>query len=378
MGLKVVKKSAGSGVRKMSEVMADTQKKLGPTIGSYGGKPVEAERIPTGLFPFDLATGGGFPRGRASIVYGPEDSAKTSVIYKAIASHQRLWPDQTCVYVAIEPFDAIWAKKLGVDTAKLAVFTPLFAEEAADMVGDSLEAEDCGLVALDSIAAMITVQEADKSAEGDNPGRSAIAVGKLVRRSALALRKAEMEGRAPSLIYINQTRFKIGVMYGNPETMPGGNAPLFQSQLTVRFHGKAVHDKAVSDKFPVAREINFTMRKTKVPILADSGAATMITYGHEGLAVGDTDDYNTISTYLKDFGALAKNPKKGWDILGDTYPTLDAFKARVYTDREFGAGVRTAIIERCLADKDGGEFIASEIKVNADGEIIEVPTEPEK
>lgn len=364
-----VKVKAKEG-KTVAGTLADYQAKLGDSIGSKGGKLILAERVPTGLFPLDLAIGGGFPRGQCSIVYGPEDSAKTSVVLSAIANHQRMWPELKCVYVAIEPYNRDWAKKLGVDVDNLYVLNPLFAEEAADMVGDMLEAEDVGMVALDSIAAMITTQEAAKSAEGFNPGSSAQAVGKLVRRSALALRKGEQEGRLPTVIYINQTRFKIGVMFGNPEIMSGGNAPLFQSQLTLRFYGKAIKDTKISDKFPIAREISFAVKKFKVPISADNGTATMVTYPHKGLNIGDTDDINTITTYLKEFGAMEKT-KKGWEVLGEEYPTIAAFTQRVYMDHDFGMEVRNAIISRVMEEFDISQIPEVEIEVDADGVITE-------
>lgn len=358
----------GAAVAK--EVLAKYQKKLGETIGNFGGLPVNAERVPTGLFPFDLATGGGWPRGRCSIVYGPEDSGKTSLALKSIAMHQRIWPDLTNVYVAIEPFDGVWAGKLGVDTSKLVVINPAYAEQVVDIASDFLSAEDCGMVVIDSLAAMITTQEAEKSAEGNNPGGQGLVTGKLVRKTALALREAEKAGRQPTLLYINQTRYKIGVLYGDPETMPGGNAPKFQAQLRVRVHGKAIKDSKVSDTYPVRREVAFVMKKAKVPLVADSGKFEMVTFPHDGLVIGETDDFNTISEYLKSFGALEKT-KKGWSILDAEYPTLQAFKDRVYQDRKFGAEVRTAIIERVLQDKEaliqpgpGGE-------IDADGVVSE-------
>jgi recombination protein RecA len=349
-------------------VLAKYKKRLGDNVGDYGGLLVDADRIPTGLFPFDLATGGGFPRGRCSIVYGPEDSCKTSLIFRAIAANQVIKPDEINVYVAIEPFDAVWAGKLGVNTSKLVVLSPSYAEEAVDMTGDFLSAEDCGIVAVDSLAAMITTQEAEKSAEGSNPGAQGLVTGKLVRKTTLALRDAEKAGRNPTLVYINQTRFKIGVMYGDPETMPGGNAPRYQAQLRVRTYGKAIKDSKVSDTYPVRREVNFIMKKHKVPIVADSGKFEMVTYPHNGLLIGETDDFNTISEYLKSFSALEKGEKgKGWVILGDDYPTLQAFKDRVYHDRKFGALVRASIIKRVLDDQEaliqpgpGGEVVDSD------------------
>lgn len=357
MPVKVTK--GGKSVGNMKEVLADFQKRYGAAAGNFGGLMPNAERVPTGLFPFDLATGGGLPRGRCTMVYGPEDSGKTSVVFATIAQHQRIWPELTCVYVAIEPFDGPWAQKMGVDLSKLAVLYPSYAEEAVDMTEAALLADDAGLVAVDSLAAMITTAESEKSAEGATPGGSGLVTGKMVRKTTYALREAEKAGRSPTLLYINQVRHKIGVMYGSPETIPGGFAPLFQAQLRVRFYGKAIKDSKVSDKYPVRREVNFMLKKTKIPILADEGKFEMVTFPYDGLRIGETDDINTITNYLKEFGAMEKS-KKGWDILGVEYPTIQAFKDRVYTDRIFGAEIREALIQRMLEEKEGGADIADE------------------
>src|SRR3954454_14823316 len=128
MAVKIVSK-AGADVK---EVLAKYNKIHGAAFAGFGGLPVQAQRIPTGLFPFDLATGGGFPKGRCSIVYGPADSGKTSIIFAAIAHYQKLWPNETCTYIAVEPFDKEWAQKMHVDTDKLVVVNPAYAEQVVD------------------------------------------------------------------------------------------------------------------------------------------------------------------------------------------------------------------------------------------------------
>jgi recombination protein RecA len=332
------------------ELIARHKKNYGNAAVSEGGHQHSVVRIPTGLFPFDLASGGGFPRGRASIVYGPESSSKTNMALKAIASHQALWPDQVNIFVAIEGFDPLWARRLGVDTDRLIVLYPSYAEQAVDMIEEYLHAEDCGLVVLDSLAAMVTTQEAEKSAEGAIVGGASVAVGKLIRKSTLAFTEAEKAGRSPTLLYVNQTRFKIGVMFGNPETMPGGNAPKFQSALTVRVYGKNLTDTKVSQVMPVMKETTFTIPKWKVPIVAASGVFKMVTYPHAGFVVGEVDDWNTVSQYLRAAGQLEKLGAKGWTMLGETHPTLQACRDRLHDDKAFGLEVRRAIIERVLND----------------------------
>ena len=101
--------------------------------------------------------------------------------------------------------------------------------------------------------------------------------GKFARKTTLALQEAEKHGRYPSLFYVNQTRFKMGVMFGDPETMPGGNAPRFQASMWLRVYGKNVMDKTVSDVMPVIKEVNFVLKNWKCPVLAASGKFEMAT-----------------------------------------------------------------------------------------------------
>ena len=272
--------------------------------------------------------------------------------------HQLLWPDKVCVFISIEGFDATWAKVMGVDVSKLLVVQPSYAEQVVDMAERFLAAEDCGIVAIDSLAAMITTQEAEKSAEGSNPGATGLVVGKLVRKTTLALNEAERAGRFPTLIYINQIRHKIGVMYGSPETTPGGNAPLFQSAVRLRVYGKSEMDNKVSTVLPVFKTAQFTLPKNKCPVIATSGKFTMVTVAHKGWQVGECDDWNTVSTYAKTLGMLAKKEgsKGGWIMLGTEYAKLDEIEAAMREDKVLGNKVRQTIISKLLTQ---GEMMAA-------------------
>lgn len=331
------------------DVLAAAQKQYGTSIGSFGGKLNNSSRIRTTALSFDMATGGGFPRNRCSIIYGPESSGKTNLLLRAIAWHQRMFPDKVCALVDLETMDPDWARQLGVDVDKLAWIRPSYAEQAVNIVESLLYAEDCGLVGIDSIAAMITTMEAEKSAEAGSMGGNSIVVGKLVRKSTLALNEAEKANRAATLIYINQTRMKIGVMFGDPETMPGGNAPFFQAALRVRTYGKNKIDTKINKVMPVIKEISFILKKWKVPVVAAAGKFDMVMIPHNGFLPGETDDWNTLSSYLKSYGQFEK-AKGGWLILGQIYPTIDAFKSRIYEDRAFGEEVRDALIARVVKD----------------------------
>jgi recombination protein RecA len=366
MPLKITKKEGVTlGGTSMKNVLKKFQKELGEDVGNFGGYTGPIDRVPTGLFPLDLALGGGFPRGKASTIFGPESSNKTNIVLSAIRMHQLIWPEKTNCFISVEGFDVPWAKTMGVDTDKVIVVQPNYAEEVVDMAEKFLSAEDCGIVAIDSLAAMISTQEANKSATEMNPGKSAFVVGALVRKTTLSLNAAELAGRFPTLLYINQIRSKIGVMYGSPETTPGGYGPLYQSNIRLRVYGKSILDPKVSKVLPVFKQVKFTVPKSKCPIIAAEGMFNMVTVPHNGWKVGECDDWNTVSSYMKSLGLLVKHEKKGWVMLGEHYNVLDDCEARTREDKMFGNKARQAIIGKLL---EGGDMLE-----NVGGEEDDAP-----
>jgi len=327
------------------------KKEFGQTIGSFGGKAMETERIPTGMFEFDLATGGGFPKGKISLVYGPESSNKTNLVLLAIAQHQRLWPHQTCVFVDVEnSYNREWAMMLGVDVDKLLVVNPSYAEQSIDVVVDLIAATDIGIIAYDSIAALSAAQEINNSADTALVGTVGLLGNKLFRQVVHALGEAQKADAEPTFIAVNQIRNKVGIVYGNPETKPGGKGQDFASYMIVRVHGENIMDTKVSKVMPVRKGTKFIIKKWKCPILAIEGKFEMVTIPHKGLKVGQCDDVDTVSTYLKEFGQYVKD-KKGWLILDNVYKTQAEFEERFYQDQAFGDEIRTAVIAKIMSDK---------------------------
>ena len=343
----------------VGSLVTSFQKDYGAESVKFGGNFADNERIPTGIFPFDLMIGGGFPRSRVSIIYGKESSNKTNLALLAIANHQRMWPNKTCVFVDVEhSFDPAWAKILGVDTETLLVIEPAFAEKVIDMVEGLLAAVDVGLIVIDSLAAMITTQEAEADATNMRPGGSSLIIGKLVRKVTVGIAEANKAGNFPTLIYINQTRSKIGVMYGDPEGMPGGKGPYFQANLIVRVYGKNEIDKTINKVMPAFKSVSASVIKFKTPILAMHSKFEMVLIPHKHFKIGDTRDFNTIKGYLEKLGYFEKKAKgTGYVMLGDEFPTLTACEEKIYGDRDYGAEVRKELIRAML---ESGELIESE------------------
>ena len=229
---------------KVKDIVKGINDEYGTSVAGEGVNWAEADRIPTGWFPFDLATGGGFPMGGVSIVYGPESSLKSTLALRAIAQCQILKPHLKCAFLDLEgAYEPSWGKTLGVDNSKLVYALPDYAEQVVDITIALLEAEDIGIVVIDSLAAMAPENEVVSSAEKASVGGSGLIISKFCRKLTTAINQAKRQGRYPLVIAINQIRHKIGVMYGNPETMPGGFAFKFASKMTVRLYGKDVEDK---------------------------------------------------------------------------------------------------------------------------------------
>jgi recombination protein RecA len=358
---------AGKSTKTMADFLGELQKDFGESVGSFGGALLQSDRIPTGIFPLDLALGGGFPRGKITIVFGPESSSKTNLALLAVAQHQLLWPEKINVLIDMENgFDPGWAKKLGVNTDKLVVIKPSYGEQIVDMAESALYTDDCGMVVIDSIAAIIGTAEAEASAERAQVGGNSLLVGKLCRKIGLALGEMEKRGKSPTVVFINQIRSKVGIVYGNPETMPGGNAPKFSASMILRVYGKNVMDTKVSSTMPVAKEVKFVVNKWKCPVLSAEGMFTMATQPYKGFKVGQCDDFNTISEYLKAFGRFVKDAKKGWVILDEHYDTIQPFKDRLYADPAFGNAVRQQIVAKML---QAGQMLEDNVgeEENADG-----------
>ncbi len=203
-------------------------------------KTLNVDAIPTGSMMLDMALGiGGVPRGRIVEIYGPESSGKTTVALSIIAQAQKL--DGEVAFIDVEhALDPTYAKALGVNIDNLLVSQPDSGEQALEIAEALIRSGAIDVIVLDSIAAMTTRAEIDGEM-GD------LHVGQLARLMSQAMRKltAAISKSNCVAIFINQVREKIGVMYGNPETTPGGRALKFYSSVRIEVRkGEAIKDGA--------------------------------------------------------------------------------------------------------------------------------------
>ena len=215
-----------------------------PDIARLGMSSTPVPRLATGWFSLDLALGGGFPEGRCSVVFGTEGAMKTTIALRVIAAAQKKYPDKKAVFVDIEGhFDAHWAKINGVNTDIMGYIIPDTAESFVEMVEGLLYTKDISVVVCDSLAALVTGHELSSEVGKAMVGTQGILINKFYRRVSRSLSQAKAKGLYPTLLCINQIREKVGVMYGSPETQPGGRSFRYASSLTVRVSGKDEFNK---------------------------------------------------------------------------------------------------------------------------------------
>jgi recombination protein RecA len=190
------------------------------------GVVTHVESIPTGALSLDYALGiGGIPRGRVTEVYGPESSGKTTLCLHIIAEAQKT--GGLAAFIDAEhALDVNYAKKLGVDTANLLLSQPDFGEQALEITDTLVRSNALDIIVIDSVAALVPRSEI----EGEM-GDATMAVQARLMSQALRKLTGAISKSKTAVVFINQLRSKIGVMFGNPETTTGGNALKFYASL---------------------------------------------------------------------------------------------------------------------------------------------------
>jgi len=219
-------------------------------------KVVAVESISTGCLSLDLAIGvGGLPRGRMTEIFGPESSGKTTIALQAIANAQKAGGN--AVFIDVEQsLDPVYAKNLGVDMESLWISQPDSAEDALKVLVDTIETGLIDIVVLDSIAALVPKAELAGEVGDAHVGKVARLMSQVLRILAASVKKTNT-----CLVFTNQLRHKIGVLFGSPETTPGGRAMRFYAsvRLDVRRIGQIKEGDLV-----IGNRTKVTVKKNKV------------------------------------------------------------------------------------------------------------------
>ncbi|HLO96984.1 MAG TPA: recombinase RecA [Fimbriimonas sp.] len=217
------------------------------------------EAIPTGSLSLDTCLGiGGLPRGRITEIYGPESGGKTTLALHCVAEAQKM--GDICLFVDAEhALDVEYAKALGVDIDKLYISQPSSGEEALEIADTIIKSGAVGLVVIDSVAALVPRAEIEGEMGDSFVGLQARMMSQALRKLGGTLSKSKT-----ACIFINQIREKIGVMYGNPETTPGGRALKFWSSVRLEVRkGDAI--KVGTDQTGVRTKVKVVKNKVAPP-----------------------------------------------------------------------------------------------------------------
>jgi len=291
-----------------------------------GSAHQDIDAIPTGSLAIDIALGvGGFPRGRVIEIYGPESSGKTTLTLSVIAQAQKA--GGVAAFIDAEhAFDATYAKKVGVKLEDLLISQPDTGEQALEIAETLVRSNAVDLVVIDSVAALTPKAEIEGDMGDSHMGLQARLMSQALRKLTGVISKSKA-----TVVFINQIRMKIGVMFGNPETTTGGNALKFYASVRIdlrrtetikkgeEFIGNAIRAKVVKNKvaapFKTAEfEIYFDEGISKTSDLINLGvqyniiqkSGSWFAYGEEKLGQGK----DTVRTYLMENPKLAAKIEK--------------------------------------------------------------------
>ncbi len=270
---KVVKKSSGtvaSGKSKaIDSAITQIEKQFGKgSIMKLGSKEkIDIEVIPTGALSLDIALGiGGVPRGRIIEIYGPEASGKTTLAIHIVTEAQRL--GEAVAFIDAEhAFDPVYAKNIGLNIDDMYISQPDFGEQALEILETLVRSAAFGVIVVDSVAALTPRAEIEGEMGDSHMGLQARLMSQALRKLTAIAGKT-----GTTIIFLNQLRMKIGIMFGNPETTTGGNALKFYAsvRMDIRQRDKIMRDgnlvghtrvvKVVKNKLaPPFKEASFDM-----------------------------------------------------------------------------------------------------------------------
>ncbi len=296
----IAKKSADDSGRKEALDLAVSQisKQFGDgSIMKLGDAyKINVETSPSGTLSLDLALGGGYPRGRIIEIYGPESSGKTTLALHAVAEIQKA--GGTAAFIDAEhALDPQYAGRLGVNINDLLVSQPDNGEQALEIVETLVRSNAVDVIVLDSVAALVPQAEIDGDMGDSLPGLQARLMSQALRKLTGIINKSKA-----TVIFINQIRMKIGVMFGNPETTTGGNALKFYAsqRLDIRRIGQIKQgDDVIGNRVRVKivkNKIAPPFRQAEFDIMYNEGIST----------TGDVLDLAVMHDIVQKSGAFYK------------------------------------------------------------------------
>ena len=305
------------------------------------------ERLALGIAPLDFHILGGLPMGKLSLFRGPESGTKTTHAVLACARYLERYKDRLAVFVDVEEkYPAQLGERLGVDGGRFLRADPETAEATIDFVEHVLREKTVGILVIDSVAAIIPRIEIEASAEDQQQALAARMINKMIRKIISALKTARRtRGWAPTVILVNQERFRVGVKFGDPLTIPGGEGQKFAASLILRFRSMA------------AKKTDPEYAGEDTPLVKVGAMVLKHSFGPKGkgseyylaldkfadLKTGEAIDQEFVSIMARKLGYVGQNGK-GFTCLGKNYGTLEIFEKEMWRREDTYEKLKAKII----------------------------------
>ena len=304
---------------KLDALTAESKKAYGGDVILPSDKTLPMSHLPSGIFAFDLATFGGWPDGHMGLIHGWEHSAKSFLTLMTAVQAQKKYPDKTVVILDAENhYDADWATKIGLDHTRARVVHLDSGEQYGDMLDAMVNLEEVSLLILDSVPALIPMDDINKSAEDEvRMAARAKIMGRICSSIIAARPKMVKAGHRPvSTLFVNQNRDNItSSRFAPEEKIGGGNMQRFLSMMSVATKPPLVKNRKVvkgvmSNEIIVSDDYEFALKKPKSGYHTLTGKYTLVKSPlHARLDEGNIDDMLDVVTYAKKLGMIGGGGK---------------------------------------------------------------------
>lgn len=348
-----------------SDILSKLRKNYGDNVLSVATQKLAYKRFSSGILILDYGLGGGWPAGRIAHLYGPKSSGKTTTALRAAAELHKVcsncytgsFAELQCdcgnfkptivAYIDTEDtWDAVWAEKLGVDLERTITARTDFGEQAFDILEGLIRDGQVDLVIFDSIASAVPSKEIEGLMEDQQPGLHARLVSKGMRKVVTALaHQARDNNKLTTVFFLNQIRKKIGVMYGSPDVVTGGEALPYFASVEVRF--RAGKEEGKDGQLPSSQEMYFKVEKNKTfPAKLDATYKVALV-GHETYKLGTVMDDEDLAYWAEKSGLLT-GAAASYMYNGEKYIGKKGFEERIMKDKAFNKQVRTEVLKKLV------------------------------